>query len=140
MSAANAHQATVEDLIHYLPMRYEDRSNLARIRDLQNGMWATIEVEVRIAGTYPVKGGKLRIFEISATDGTGQVRAFWWNQGYLQTTLKQGRRVLLYGQWKRSRRGFYEVENPDYEFVVDDDDVDPIHTCLLYTSPSPRDS
>ena len=128
MSAANAHQATVEDLIHYLPMRYEDRSNLARIRDLQNGMWATIEVEVRIAGTYPVKGGKLRIFEISATDGTGQVRAFWWNQGYLQTTLKQGRRVLLYGQWKRSRRGFYEVENPDYEFVVDDDDVDPIHT------------
>ena len=27
--------ATVEDLLHYLPMRYEDRSNLARLRDLQ---------------------------------------------------------------------------------------------------------
>src|SRR5207237_6369303 len=44
----DAHQATVEDLIHYLPMRYEDRSKLAPIRDLQNGMWATIEVAVRI--------------------------------------------------------------------------------------------
>jgi len=128
MPLGDPHQATVEDLIHYLPMRYEDRSKLAPIRDLQNGMWATIEVEVRIAGTYPVKGGKLRIFEISGTDSSGQVRAFWWNQGYLQTSFKQGRRVLLYGQWKRNRRGFYEVENPDYEFVLDDDDADPIHT------------
>lgn len=128
MSVANAQRVTIDDLIHYLPMRYEDRSNLARIRELQNGMWATIEVEVRIAGTYPVKGGKLRIFEISGTDGTGQVRAFWWNQAYLQNSFKQGRRVLLYGQWKRSRRGFFEVENPDYEFAADDDDADPIHT------------
>lgn len=128
ISAASAQQVTVEDLIHNLPMRYEDRSNLAHIRQLQNGMWATIEVEVRIAGTYAVKGGKLRIFEVSGTDGTGQVRAFWWNQGYLQNSFKQGRRVLLYGQWKRSKRGFFEVENPDYEFALDDDDADPIHT------------
>ncbi|HJZ67896.1 MAG TPA: ATP-dependent DNA helicase RecG [Blastocatellia bacterium] len=127
-SPADAHHVTVEDLIHYLPMRYEDRSTLARIRDLQDGMWATIGGEVRIAGTYAVKSGKLRIFEISAVDGTGQIRAFWWNQGYLQNSFKQGRRVLLYGQWKRSRRGFFEVENPDYEFVLDDDDADPIHT------------
>src|SRR5437667_10906179 len=128
MSVANAQRVTIDDLIHYLPMRYEDRSNLARIRELQNGMWATIEAEVRIAGTYAVKSGKLRIFEISAVDGTGQIRAFWWNQAYLQNSFKQGRRVLLYGQWKRSRSGFFEVENSDYEFVLDDDHADPIHT------------
>jgi ATP-dependent DNA helicase RecG len=128
MTVANSQRVTIDDLIHYLPMRYEDRSNLAHIRELQNGMWATIEVEVRIAGTYAVKGGKLRIFEISGTDGTGQVRAFWWNQAYLQNSFKQGRRVLIYGQWKRSRRGFFEVENPDYEFAADEDDADPIHT------------
>ena len=127
-TGGDVHHVTVEDLIHCLPMRYEDRSNLARIRDLQNGMWATIQVDVRIAGTYPVKGGKLRIFEISGTDNSGQIRAFWWNQGYLQSSFKQGRRVLLYGQWKRNRRGFFEVENPDYEFTIDDDDADPIHT------------
>ncbi|HEY3138263.1 MAG TPA: ATP-dependent DNA helicase RecG [Blastocatellia bacterium] len=128
IAPADAHHVTVEDLVHYLPMRYEDRSNLARIRDLKDGMWATINAEVRIAGTYAVKSGRLRIFEISAVDGTGQIRAFWWNQAYLQNSFKQGRRVLLYGQWKRSRRGFFEVENPDYEFVLDDDDADPIHT------------
>ena len=128
LGAAFANQVTVEDLIHYLPMRYEDRSNLARIRDLKNNEWATIEAQVRVAGTYPVKGGKLRIFEISATDATGQVRAFWWNQQYLQNSFAQGRRVLLYGLWKKNRRGFFEVENADYEFTTGDEDADPIHT------------
>jgi ATP-dependent DNA helicase RecG len=126
---ANAHQVTVEDLLQYLPTRYEDRSNLAHIRELQHGMFATIEVEVRISGTVPVKGGKLRIFEISGMDQTGQIRALWWNQTYLQKSFVRGKRVLLYGQWKRNRRGVFEAENPDYEFIIDDDDPpDPIHT------------
>ncbi len=128
-NAPNPLQVAVEDLLHYLPMRYEDRSNLARVRDLEHGAYATIEAEVRVAGTYAVKGGKLRIFEFSAVDETGQIRAYWWNQPYLQNSFPRGRRVLLYGQWKRGRRGFFEVENPDYEFVTDDEDsADPIHT------------
>ena len=127
--APNPLQVTVEDLLHYLPMRYEDRSNLARVRDLEHGVYATIEAEVRVAGTYAVKGGRLRIFEFSAVDETGQIRAYWWNQPYLQNSFPRGRRVLLYGQWKRGRRGFFEVENPDYEFTTDDEDsADPVHT------------
>ncbi|MEW6131040.1 MAG: ATP-dependent DNA helicase RecG [Acidobacteriota bacterium] len=124
----NALKVTVDDLLNYLPMRYEDRSNLTRIRQLQHNEFATIEVEVRIAGTYAVKGGKLRIFEFSGVDESGQIRAYWWNQAYLQNSFPRGRKVLLYGQWKRGRRGFFEVENPDYEFVNDDEDAEPIHT------------
>jgi ATP-dependent DNA helicase RecG len=129
MDGANPLKVNIEDLLGYLPLRYEDRSNLARVRDLEHGMYATIEVEVRIAGTYAVKGGRLRIFEFSAVDETGQVRAYWWNQSYLQNSFPRGRRVLLYGQWKRGRRGFFEVENPEYEFTTDDEDsTDSIHT------------
>ena len=37
--------------------------------------------------------------------------------------------MLLYGQWKRGRRGSFEVENPDYEIIAEDDDPpEPIHT------------
>ena len=128
LGTADFRGVTVDDLLNYLPMRYEDRSNLARIRDLEHNMHATIEVEVRVAGTYAVKGGRLRIFEFSAVDETGQIRAFWWNQAYLQNSFPRGRRVLLYGQWKRGRRGSFEVENPDYEFIDDDDPAEPIHT------------
>src|SRR5437868_10855233 len=125
----NALRVTVEELLNNLPMRYEDRSNLTKVRELRHNEFATIEVEVRIAGTYAVKGGKLRIFEFSAVDDTGQIRAYWWNQAYLQQSFPRGRKVLLYGQWKRGRRGFFEVENPDYEFLSDDEDsAETIHT------------
>ncbi|HEY7546737.1 MAG TPA: hypothetical protein VID27_17730, partial [Blastocatellia bacterium] len=127
LTSGNPLHATTDDLLHYLPMRYEDRSNLAPIRDLEHGSFATIEVEVRVSGTYAVKGGKLRIFEFSGIDETGQIRAYWWNQPYLQHSFPRGKKVLLYGQWKRGRRGFFEVENPDYEFIADDEDSDPIH-------------
>ncbi|HEU4389403.1 MAG TPA: DEAD/DEAH box helicase, partial [Blastocatellia bacterium] len=126
---ANSRRVAVEDLLLYTPMRYEDRSKLARIRDLKDGGYATAEVEVRVAGSYAVKGGKLRIFEFSAADATGQIRAFWWNQPYLQKTFTRNQRVLLYGEWKRGRRGIFEIENPDYELVAEGDDgTDPIHT------------
>ncbi|MGH9764273.1 MAG: OB-fold nucleic acid binding domain-containing protein, partial [Blastocatellia bacterium] len=129
IGAVDPRAVTVGDLLHYLPMRYEDRSNLLAIRDLQHGVFGTISVEVRVSGSYAVKGGKLRIFEFSAVDGTGQIRAFWWNQTYLVNTFTKGRRVLLYGQWKRGKRGFFEVENPDYELVAgEEDDVETIHT------------
>src|SRR5262249_25640350 len=62
-------------------------------------------------------------------DKTGQIRAFWWNQAYLINTFSKGKKVLLYGQWKRGRRGSFEVENPDYELISDDEDgPEPIHT------------
>src|SRR3954471_6169905 len=122
--------ATVEDLLNYTPLRYEDRSNLARVADLDEDVEAAIEVEVRVAGAYPVAGGRYRIFELSGADATGQIRAYWWNRRYLANTFKQGTRVILFGLWRRSRKGGFEVENPDYEVLSEDDDLQTsaIHT------------
>jgi ATP-dependent DNA helicase RecG len=128
----DARDATVEDLLHYLPMRYEDRSNLARISQLQDGQTASVEVMVRVGGIIPLKGGRLKMYEFIATDGEGQVRAYWWNQIYLNKVFSRGTRVIIYGQWKLNRyKGYFEVENPEYEILsYDDDDKDTaaIHT------------
>src|SRR6185369_14917197 len=83
-------RANVEDLLHYTPIRYEDRSSMPKIKDLQEGMFAAVEIEVRVAGSYYVKGGKLSIFEFSGADETGQIRAFWFNQKYLDQVFKRG--------------------------------------------------
>jgi ATP-dependent DNA helicase RecG len=127
----DAREATVEDLLHYLPMRYEDRSNLARTSQLQDGETASVEVMVRVGGIIPLKGGRLKMYEFVASDGDAQVRAFWWNQIYLNKVFHRGARVILYGQWKWNRyKAIFEVENPDYELMQDEDD-DPaaaIHT------------
>ena len=116
-------EATVEDLLHYLPMRYEDRSNLTRIAGLQDGLEASVELIVRVGGIIPLKGGRLKLYEFMATDGEGQIRAYWWNQIFLNRVFQRGTRVILFGQWKFNRhRGIYEVENPDYEILPDDEE------------------
>lgn len=129
---ANPYKSTVEDLLHYLPMRYEDRSNLARIADLQDGVMASVEVKVRVGGIVPLKGGRLKMYEFIATDGEGQVRAYWWNQVFLNRVFNRGSRVVLYGQWKWNRhKGYYEVENAEYELLTDEDEdgeLGAIHT------------
>src|SRR5215210_2105815 len=66
----DATEATVEDLLNYLPMRYEDRSNLAGIRDLSDRVEAALELYVRVAGGVQVgknrgpKAPKLYIVEV----------------------------------------------------------------------------
>jgi ATP-dependent DNA helicase RecG len=45
----SAADATVEDLLNYLPMRYEDRSRPARISDLSEGLEASLELLVQRA-------------------------------------------------------------------------------------------
>ncbi len=127
----DAREANVEDLLHYLPLRYEDRSNLARVVALQDGDYASVEVVVRVGGIVPLKGGRLKMYEFVATDGEGQVRAYWWNQVYLAKVFNRGTRVILYGQWKKNKyKGYFEVENPDYEVLADEDDdeTNAIHT------------
>ena len=122
--------ATVEDLLHYTPIRYEDRSKMPKIKDIQEGMYAAVEVEVRVAGSYYVKGGKMSIFEFSGADDTGQIRAYWFNQKYLEQVFKRGIHVILFGQWKRGRRGVFELESPrDYEILNEDsEEISLVHT------------
>ncbi|MBL8195779.1 MAG: hypothetical protein JNM06_18450, partial [Blastocatellia bacterium] len=87
-ACSSSAQAKVEDLLLYLPMRYEDRSNLAKIADLAEGMEAAVAVEVKVAGNYRVgKANQHKIFELSGSDETGRILAFWWNQPFLEKTF-----------------------------------------------------
>jgi ATP-dependent DNA helicase RecG len=122
-----ASDATVEDLLAYLPMRYEDRSRLARIQDLTNGMEASLDLYVKIAGGYEVRNkrsyGKSRlfIFEVSAVDAgkTGRPVMVWWfvsgNHAheiinFYTKKLARGKRFIAFGNWEwDSRRGTFAL-------------------------------
>lgn len=123
----SASDATVEDLLTYLPMRYEDRSNLAAIRDLKDGMEASLELYVKIAGGYQVRNkrtfgrSKLFIFEVSATDpaATGRPVVVWWFVSgphahnivnYYTKRLTRDTHFITFGRWEwDSRRGTYAL-------------------------------
>lgn len=122
----SAVETTIEDLLCYLPMRYEDRSNLTSIRDLQEGMEASLELYPKLAGGYQVgkKGGyghRLFIFEVAATDKfqTGRPVVVWWFVSgahahdiisYYTKRLTRGARFITFGKWQwDERRGTYAL-------------------------------
>ena len=58
----------VEDLLAYMPLRYEDRSNLKPIARLAPGEMATVIAEVRSAKVSAFKRRNLGLFEVPFTD------------------------------------------------------------------------
>jgi ATP-dependent DNA helicase RecG len=130
--------ATVEDLLNYFPMRYEDRSNLVQIDELYEGLEASIEIYTRVSGGFRVgknraKGAPpLYIFEITGSDveRTRKPVVVWWfisgKQGhhivnYWQKKFERGTRFVAYGKWEwDSRRNTYglKITKPDDELEI----------------------
>ncbi len=120
-------EVTVEDLLTYVPLRYEDRSHLAAIKDLHAGMEASLELTVKLAGGYQVRNkrnfGKSRlfIFEVAAVDAgkTGRDVVVWWFVSgrhayeiikFYTNKLERGARFITFGRWEwDSRRGTYAL-------------------------------
>jgi ATP-dependent DNA helicase RecG len=116
-----AADATVEDLLNYLPMRYEDRSHLARIEDLTHGTEASLELQVKLAGGYQVRNkrsfakSRLFIFEASGVDAgkTGRPVVVWWFisgshayeiVNFYTKKLARGTRFIAFGRWEWDTR------------------------------------
>ena len=118
---------TVEDLLTYFPMRYEDRSRPALIKDLQDGMEASLDLTVVNAHGYSLKAPRgygrpqLYIFEVSATDAahSGREVIVWWFVSgrraydivkYYTERLVRGTRFITFGTWEwEQRRGTYKL-------------------------------
>ena len=90
---------TVEDLLYYMPFRYEDRSNLKAIRDVAPGETATVIGEVVAAAGFGSRKSKARIFELRIRDASGGVLpAKWFRGDYLSQIFEPGQTVALYGK------------------------------------------
>ena len=113
--------ATVEDLLNYFPMRYEDRSNFIQIDELMIDTEASVELFVRVSGGFKVgknrspKAPPLYIFEITAGDAerTHKPVVVWWFVSgraafnivnYHQKRFARGTRFVAYGKWEWDAR------------------------------------
>ena len=59
---------TVEDLLYYLPFRYEDRLNPRGIGELRVGEMASVIAEVRTFGLFRTR--RMPLFEMTVGQGT----------------------------------------------------------------------
>jgi ATP-dependent DNA helicase RecG len=90
---------TIEDLLYHVPLRYEDRRLVVKIKDLQPGAKVTVRGEVAVAGLRRAR--RMTLYEARVDDGTGRLKALWFNQPFLKDTLPRGTRVTLYGLVER---------------------------------------
>ncbi|MGB7070365.1 MAG: ATP-dependent DNA helicase RecG [Pyrinomonadaceae bacterium] len=125
--------ATVEDLLSYFPMRYEDRSNFTGTDALYDGIEAPVRLFTRVSGGYQVgknrspRQQKLHVFEISASDADRDrkpVVVWWFVSGkqsahiisYYTERFSRGTAFSAYGKWEwDARRNTFalKISKPD---------------------------
>jgi ATP-dependent DNA helicase RecG len=121
---------TAEDLLLHVPMRYEDRRSFVRVAELRPGMRVAVSGEIAVAGLRRAR--RLTIFEVRLDDGSGRLKAIFFNQPYLKDTLPRGKRVVLYGLVERDALAsrLLVMRSPQYE-VVEADEHGGVHTGRL---------
>ncbi|HEY1264631.1 MAG TPA: ATP-dependent DNA helicase RecG [Terriglobales bacterium] len=112
---------TVDDLVHYLPFRYEDRLNPRGIAELRPGEMATVIAEVRNSGMFRTR--RMPIFQMVAGQGRTALKSIWFNAAYLRDKFKPGQIVALYGKVEQNR-GELQLHQPQFEILGDPEDQD----------------
>jgi len=107
--------ATVGDLLHYLPFRYEDRLNPRGIAELRPGEMATVIGEVRNSGLFRTR--KMPIFQLTVGQGRSRLKCLWFNATYLQGKFKPGELIALYGKVEQDQHGEMQIIQPQFEML-----------------------
>ncbi|MBZ5656125.1 MAG: ATP-dependent DNA helicase RecG [Acidobacteriia bacterium] len=108
---------TVDDLLHYLPFRYEDRLNPRSVAELHAGEMATVIAEVRNSGLFRTR--RMPIFQLTVGQGRSRLKCLWFNAAYLQDRFQAGQMVALYGKVEADRDGQLQIMQPQFEILGD---------------------
>ncbi len=117
----------VSDLLFLLPTRYDDRSRLVRVAELEVGMRATFVAQVLVCDFGPLRGrrgggrGRGRALQAVVGDESGTVNLVWFHGAdSIQKQLPKGARVLVTGDVRRYRFS-KEIVHPELERLADGD-------------------
>ncbi|MGD0508210.1 MAG: ATP-dependent DNA helicase RecG [Terriglobales bacterium] len=108
---------TVDDLLHYLPFRYEDRLNPRSVAELRAGEMATVIAEVRNSGLFRTR--RAPIFQLTVGQGRTRLKCIWFNATYLQDRFQPGQMLALYGKVEEGRDGELQIVQPQFEILGD---------------------
>jgi ATP-dependent DNA helicase RecG len=113
---------TVGDLLAHRPRRYESAAEERTVATLFGEDEAVLDVVVRRASGR--RRGRLHILTAHVADETGEIRATWFNQPWLESRLTPGTRVRMRG--KRNRYGF-QVSSFDLGEAAETADFAPVY-------------
>ena len=112
----------VEDVLWQRPRRYEEAAPLKRICDLFGDEEAVIEGVIRSATSY--RRGRLKILTARVADETGEIKATWFNQPWLEAKLVPGTTLRVRG---RANRHGFAVSSYDLDGEAETGDFAPVY-------------
>lgn len=89
---------TLGELISWFPRRYEDRSAVRRIADLEAGESACVEAMIASPPTLSHIRKGMDLIKVRAVDESGVLDVTFFNQTWLKDNLHQGETYLFYGR------------------------------------------
>ncbi len=113
---------TFEDLLAYLPFRYEDRIQFSNIKDIQPAGTYTIRARVMSGQAIPNKFAYNAIYHLLVQDAAGGLLPCkFFHGGYLEGRLKPGQQLILHGKAEidKMRPARLEMINPQLEMLGD---------------------
>jgi ATP-dependent DNA helicase RecG len=91
--------STVEDVLHHLPFRYEDRRRVVPLSDVRVGEEATVEAAVVEMRQPFVARRRQRLLEVVVGDRSQALVLVWFHQtGSVARRLRVGQRLLVHGR------------------------------------------
>ncbi len=120
----------VEDLLYYLPFRYEDRTRFSKIREIRPGETYTILAEVVSGAAARFARSRDAIYHLAVRDAgpiqPGLLHCRFFHGAYLEGKLKAGQRLVLYGKADVDpyRPARIEMINPQMEILSGDGGAD----------------
>ena len=101
-AAAGLGLNTVGDLLEHIP---RDRREARSVAQLVSGETATVVVEVRSIASRPVRRRGMRpLVEATVADGSGAMKATFFNQPWLASKYPPGTRLVLHGKFEARNR------------------------------------
>ncbi len=106
---------SVRDLVLYLPYRYEDYSVVRPIGSLRHDDTVTVTGRVRQIESRASKNRKVTLTEAIVENETGEIKVTWFNQPYLEKTLRAGFRISVAGRVDSRFGGVRTIVSPVWE-------------------------
>ncbi|MBI5588708.1 MAG: ATP-dependent DNA helicase RecG [Deltaproteobacteria bacterium] len=120
---------TVEDMLYFLPIRYEDRRYIIKIKELTPG--ASTVTTGTVVAQGETRYGRRKVYEMAVSDGSAILKVKWFNYklSYMSGRFKTGQRLMLYGVVS-SYGHQKEMIHPDIE-AVDADETEQIEQGIV---------
>jgi ATP-dependent DNA helicase RecG len=110
---------TVGQLLFNFPRDYQDLSDERSIANLEEGKLQSVRGVVQEIAATSSGFGKARV-SILLTDGSGGLRATWFNQPFMREKFREGQHLLLTAAPKM-RGLMWEMSHPQVTYLADEE-------------------